>query len=671
MRRTTRLAVVSVLFASASCFAEVRTYDFDDGSLQGWNYTNLDGDPFVIDEDESLVGWSVSIDEIDAGGGEGFNVLQGSSVAGLGAVGTPQRIPNHRVVPIPFSNRDEAGLSQVLRSPFFRLDDSGPISVDIMGGQAQGARSFDRDSDTPPEFFEDHDFTRSGSGWQGFGLYDIADDSYVAWGFPSFNNDGKERDGRDVWERVTISQEDLADFAGDGRYYRLDIFDSYAGSWGWIGFDTAQIPQQEVPVEWDGGDGEWNDANWNGGMTPDEVVGRMDGSNGAGSPNGGETFIIGGGATLSYDANAIGSDFRIKQGSNLIIHEGATWVQATDATWSENRWTEMDLSRLEIDGGTFSRTGVVPGEGGGALIFGSWRGDDNFGTVNGQNATPGRVLGQTTSISLTNGGRLENEGQLWFGGWEDHPPGLTVGMTIDGGTVDLTGGDVEGVGDEADADLVFTYGLDDMGESKNENYSINFTGPGSITVDSSGIVVPIKDPNDGWTGLDPVTYEELWDMGILQAFGQSGATEASFEEFFSVTGSLGADDYTLMSLIGDGVTLVGDCNGDGVLDATDLNCIATIEERDSVLGAIETLPGDLDGDGDVAFADFLTLSANFGQPGTYAEGNVDLSDDISFADFLTLSANFGNTPTTAAVPEPCGLVLSSLLLLSCGCLRRR
>ena len=198
MRREIKLAVVSVVFATASCFAEVRTYDFDDGTFQGWKHTNLDGDPFVIDEDESLIGWAVSIEDIDAGGGEGFNVLQGSSVDGLGVLGAPQRIPNHRVVPTPFANRDGDGLSQVLRSPFFRLDESGPISVDMMGGQAQGGRPFNPDDDVPPEFFEDHNFSRNGNGWQGFGLYDIADDSYVAWVFPSINNDGKERDGREV-----------------------------------------------------------------------------------------------------------------------------------------------------------------------------------------------------------------------------------------------------------------------------------------------------------------------------------------------------------------------------------------------------------------------------------------------------------------------------------------
>ena len=118
--------------------------------------------------------------------------------------------------------------------------------------------------------------------------------------------------------------------------------------------------------------------------------------------------------------------------------------------------------------------------------------------------------------------------------------------------------------------------------------------------------------------------------------------------------------------------LAGDCNGDGSIDALDLDCIATLEERDAVLGSIGTLPGDLDGNGDVAFPDFLALSANFGQAGTYVQGDIDMSGDVAFADFLVLSANFGNSPAVAAVPEPSGLiVLSSLLLLSCGYLRRR
>ena len=120
------------------------------------------------------------------------------------------------------------------------------------------------------------------------------------------------------------------------------------------------------------------------------------------------------------------------------------------------------------------------------------------------------------------------------------------------------------------------------------------------------------------------------------------------------------------------VDIPGDCDGDGAVGATDLACVSTIEDRDTVLAAIPTLAGDLDGNGEVAFADFLTLSANFGQALGYSDGNIDLDGDIAFADFLTLSANFGKTPAAAsAVPEPSGLILIGLGGLLLGRFRRR
>ena len=57
------------------------------------------------------------------------------------------------------------------------------------------------------------------------------------------------------------------------------------------------------------------------------------------------------------------------------------------------------------------------------------------------------------------------------------------------------------------------------------------------------------------------------------------------------------------------------------------------------------LAGDTNGDGEVDFADFLTLSANFGQQvdDAFASGDFDGDDLVSFADFLALSANFGKS----------------------------
>ena len=67
----------------------------------------------------------------------------------------------------------------------------------------------------------------------------------------------------------------------------------------------------------------------------------------------------------------------------------------------------------------------------------------------------------------------------------------------------------------------------------------------------------------------------------------------------------------------------------------------------------------------MAFADFLILSANFGQAlGAYTDGDIDLNGEVAFADFLVMSANFGQTPAAAApVPEP-----ASGLLAACGML---
>ena len=284
--------------------------------------------------------------------------------------------------------------------------------------------------------------------------------------------------------------------------------------------------QAQLEISWGGGDGSWDDKNWTDGSGLDfieSLTGTRDGSNGSGGPNGGDIITIGSG-TVDYPADLLQSDLRIKQGSQLIITGGATWVQSQNDDWSENRWTEMDCSSLVLDNGTFRRTGAVRDEGGGALMVGSWRGADNQSSW---------LPYQETNITITNGGRLENEGSLWFGS-PDILPDSVFTMTIDNGAVDLTGGDIP-----PDSEFPYEGDLFFFDPGNNPTYTIDFKGPGSITVDSTGIALATIDD------VQYMTYEDLWNEGILKANGQSGPDGALFANYFAITGALGQDNYTL------------------------------------------------------------------------------------------------------------------------------
>ena len=105
------------------------------------------------------------------------------------------------------------------------------------------------------------------------------------------------------------------------------------------------------------------------------------------------------------------------------------------------------------------------------------------------------------------------------------------------------------------------------------------------------------------------------------------------------------------------LTIVNDPLVDGYFDTT-LNIVMP--------GAFQApsplrLPGDVDGDGEVAFEDFLILSENFGTDvERYTLGDLNGDGTVQFPDFLILSGNFGQTRTAqaASVPEPHTLPMS-------------
>ena len=133
-----------------------------------------------------------------------------------------------------------------------------------------------------------------------------------------------------------------------------------------------------------------------------------------------------------------------------------------------------------------------------------------------------------------------------------------------------------------------------------------------------------------------------------------------------VTGDEDTIQLYSLDLRFESAVLLGDCNGDGVVNSPDLECGCSTDIGE-VLTALNATPGDFDLDGDVDFADFLNLSGNFGEDGDYLHGDIDCSGEVDFPDFLALAIGFGqSTASTASVPEPnaalLGLLSGSMLL---------
>ncbi len=98
----------------------------------------------------------------------------------------------------------------------------------------------------------------------------------------------------------------------------------------------------------------------------------------------------------------------------------------------------------------------------------------------------------------------------------------------------------------------------------------------------------------------------------------------------------------------------------------ELGYLRAFEGEAAIVGTVcdpNTL-GDIDGNGTVAFEDFLILSENFGQEvSSHARGDIDCNGVVEFGDFLSLSANLGRMVGSEAVsvPEPTGWLLAALV----------
>lgn len=118
------------------------------------------------------------------------------------------------------------------RSPAFLLNNVGPLTFDLMGGQSLlGAPGFGPSA--IPQLSQ-------AGGFAGAALRDVASNTYVL---------SKSRTGNgDAQQNNSFSAAELAPFANNGRHYTLDYIDYNKGGWGWTNMDNVTIPGTLAPT---------------------------------------------------------------------------------------------------------------------------------------------------------------------------------------------------------------------------------------------------------------------------------------------------------------------------------------------------------------------------------------------------------------------------------------
>ncbi|MHC4436435.1 MAG: discoidin domain-containing protein [Planctomycetota bacterium] len=194
--------IVMVFMAGISVQAEIVTYDFDDGTLQGWS--NLE----VATEEEFVVR--------DNG---------------------QARSPNNMVIEDNFGDRDSDTIVKVLTSPAFWISATTSMEIWALGGiGAVDAPTWTNYSNLPA-VATDTDF-------MGAALRRMSDDEYLLFSRRSQVGEGTGGYEAIGWDAPTIA----AAVAGDspGEQYVVDIIDTFTAYgaspwWAWIGVDDITL----------------------------------------------------------------------------------------------------------------------------------------------------------------------------------------------------------------------------------------------------------------------------------------------------------------------------------------------------------------------------------------------------------------------------------------------
>lgn len=233
-----------------------------------------------------------------------------------------------------------------------------------------------------------------------------------------------------------------------------------------------------------------------------------------------------------------------------------------------------------------------------------------------------------------------------------------------------------------------------MGIARDENDILYVAGGGSSNIvkfDTDGnFLGQIRHPD--LSGPQGVAFDDRGHMFSSSFFKDNIVEFDGLGNYVQTITAGGLDIPRSIAFLPMIAGLLGDFDGDGFLGFGDIDLLSgmvrmgTPDEAfdltgDKLLTAedrifwvkelAESQFGDADLNGKVEFADFLTLSNNFGEPGGWASGDFDGNGEVGFPDFLQLSQNFGQNAATS-VPEPStGIMLLGMAIISVLRVRRR
>ena len=201
-RKLVHLVIVVMFMTGISVQADVVTYDFDDGTLQGWS--NLEG----ATEEEFVV----------------LNSVQARS-------------PNYMVLEDNFADRDSDTVVKVLTSPAFWISATTSVEIWAIGGVgAVDAPTWTNYSNLPA--------VATSGDFMGAALRRVSDGEYLLFSRRSQVGEGSGAHMALGWDAPTIAAAVAAD--SPGEQYVVDIIDTYTALgadpwWAWIGVDDITL----------------------------------------------------------------------------------------------------------------------------------------------------------------------------------------------------------------------------------------------------------------------------------------------------------------------------------------------------------------------------------------------------------------------------------------------